>query len=78
MILTVFNIDSHAENIFSIYPFKQHYNKDVEDSLTEQKCYNDSIMTSNNLNNTLCSQKERNRGWSEGDITDQTSGTLGN
>ncbi|CAI9733472.1 protocadherin beta-15-like [Octopus vulgaris] len=52
-------------------PTPQNYTKDITESSGEQKCYNG---TSNNLNTTLTSQKERNRGWSEGDITQQTSG----
>ncbi|GAB1604116.1 protocadherin beta-15-like, partial [Argonauta hians] len=54
-------------------PVPQHYNKDIEKGSAEEKCYNDTMMRSNNLNNTMPSQKERNRGWSEADITQQTT-----
>ncbi|CAI9733465.1 protocadherin beta-15-like [Octopus vulgaris] len=52
----------------------QNYNKDMVEDRAEQKCYNDSIITANNLNGTLPSHKEQNRGWSDGDITHQVSG----
>lgn len=50
----------------------------MEETSTEQKCFNASIVTSNNLSDTLPSLKEQNRGWSEGDITSQKSGASGN
>eukprot|EP00106_Octopus_bimaculoides_P000278 XP_014767720.1 PREDICTED: uncharacterized protein LOC106867376 [Octopus bimaculoides] len=53
-------------------PTPQIYNKQVSDGSSEQGD-NNSIVTSNNLNDTLPSQKDRNRGWSEGDISQQTS-----
>lgn len=64
--------------MFSVYLFCQNYNKDTIEDQAEQKCYNDSVITANNLNDTLPSHKERNRGWSDGDITHQVSGISGN
>ncbi|CAI9733463.1 protocadherin beta-15-like [Octopus vulgaris] len=55
-------------------PVPMHCNEDETMTSTEQKCYSSGIMTSNNLNDTLSSHKERKCGWSDGDITHQTSG----
>ncbi|CAI9733466.1 protocadherin beta-15-like [Octopus vulgaris] len=53
-------------------PVPQIYNKQVLDVSCEQSD-SSNIVTSNNLSDTLPSQKDHNRGWSEGDITYQTS-----
>uniref|UniRef100_A0A0L8I0Z9 Cadherin domain-containing protein n=1 Tax=Octopus bimaculoides TaxID=37653 RepID=A0A0L8I0Z9_OCTBM len=53
-------------------PTPQIYNKQVSDGSGEQNDTS-SIVTSNNLSDTLPSQRDHSRGWSEGDITHQIS-----
>ncbi|CAI9733469.1 cadherincadherin-23-like [Octopus vulgaris] len=53
-------------------PVPQIYNKQISDESCEQGD-NGSIVTSNNLSDTLPSQRDRCRGWSEGDIKNHIS-----
>ncbi|XP_052828900.1 uncharacterized protein LOC128249406 [Octopus bimaculoides] len=53
-------------------PVPQIYNKQISDESCEQGD-NSGIVTSNNLSDTLPSQRDHCRGWSEGDIKNHIS-----